>query len=659
MNTLSAPFIFDDLQAICDNEHIRRLWPIWDAMFYTTPDSPITGRPIASLSVAVNHALGGFDVRGYHVFNIAVHLAAALAFWGVLRRTFSSTRLAARFGSSAPFLAMVSALIWALHPLQTEAVTYIVQRTELLLGLFYFLTLYCAIRAWQSDRSRFWTLAAVVSCALGMGSKEAMISAPLMVVLYDLTLVSRSPREALRSHTRLYIGLGATWILLAWLMITYPHVETIGVGLGLHWLDYLRTQAAVIVWYLRLCFWPHPLVISYQGWPIATSFGPILPQGIFIVALLGLTGWALYRRHPLGLLGAWFFMILAPSSSVVPIVTEIAAERRMYLPLAAVVILVVAAGFELIRRLRGRQALPQRVLMVAASSVPILASVALGCTTFLRNRDYQTAIGIWTDTVAKAPLNYLAWNNLAYVMNDQAQHEKLIEYYTRSIELNPGFAEAHNNRGAAYGRKGMFGDAIRDCSRAIELRPGYMEAYYNRGRAYNEIGDYESAIRDFTKVIECKPGFAEAYNYRGLAHGRKGMLNDAVRDCTAAIELKPDFAEAYSNRGLAFSGKGEHDLAVRDFSTAIRLKPDFAEAYNNRGRAFGAKREHDQAIRDYTMAVGLNPDFAEAYNNRAVSYFNLEQYDLAWADVKRCRELGFSLNPGFVAALSAASGRAE
>lgn len=617
LNSLSVPFIYDDLPAITENRHIRTLWPIWKAVFYTSPDGPITGRPIASLSVAINYALGGLNVLGYHLFNLAVHLASTLVLWGILRRTFSKTRLAERVGAAGSFLAFAVALIWAVHPLQTEAVTYIVQRTELLLGLFYLLTLYCAIRAWQSARPRFWIVAAVVSCTLGMGSKEAMISAPLMVLLYDVTLVSSSLREALRSHAKLYIGLAATWILLACLVITNPHDETIGGHLGLHWFDYLRTQAAIIVWYLRLCFWPHPLVISYQGWPIATSITAILPQGLLLVALFGLTVWGVWRRHPLALPGAWFFMILAPSSSVVPIVTEIAAERRMYLPLAAVVVVVVMACFELTRWMRGRLGLPRHVLAATAALALILTTAVLGCTTFLRNRDYETPRRIWLDAVAKRPDNYAALQNLVAVYLHEGDYQQALKTSERVLQLKPQFPEAYSARGSAYGHLGDFNRAIEECTRAIELKPSLADAYSNRSNAYAGLRDYERAVADCTKAIELKPDFAEAYVNRAVAHGGARRYAEAIADCTKAIEIDANCVEAYNNRGISHA-------AVRDY---------------------------DRAIADYHQAIKIRSDYVRTYYNLAVAHYYLGQYNEARTNIAKCRQLGGTVNPAFLDAM--------
>ncbi len=349
-NSFRAPFIFDDTAAISGNPHIRHLWPIRDAMSAPLA-SAVSGRPVVCLTLALNYAVGGWNVWGYHALNLTVHLLSALALFGILRRTFEGATLRDRFGGAAGWLAAAITLIWEVHPLQTESVTYVVQRTELLMGLFLLLTLYCTLRCSQSPHASVWCLAAIVSCALGMGSKEVMVAAPLIVLLYDRVFLAPSFRELWRRRAVLYVGLAATWLILAVLVATTPRANT---GFGIESLtpwDYLKTEAGVIVYYLRLCFWPHPLVIDYFDWPITLSLKDGLVPGVVVVGLLGATAWTFRRQPPLGFLGAWFFLILGPTSSFLPSLGEAAAERRMYLPLAAVVTMVVVGAFLLGKRL--------------------------------------------------------------------------------------------------------------------------------------------------------------------------------------------------------------------------------------------------------------------------------------------------------------------
>ena len=187
-NSLSAPFIFDDQTAILDNATIRQLSPL-SVPLSPQRDTPVAGRPLVSLTFAINYAAGGLDPRGYRLINIAIHLLAALTLFGLVRRTLRLPSLAPRFGEQATNLAWVVALIWMLHPLQTETIDYVTQRTESMMGLFYLLTLYCSVRALEARHGR-WHVAAIVACAAGMACKESMVTAPVMVALYNVVFVS-------------------------------------------------------------------------------------------------------------------------------------------------------------------------------------------------------------------------------------------------------------------------------------------------------------------------------------------------------------------------------------------------------------------------------------------------------------------------------------
>ncbi len=368
-NSFSGPFIFDDV-GISQNPTIRQLWPIWKPLCPPNHGETVTGRPLLNLSFAANYAVNGLNVWGYHVANLAIHVLAALLLFGILRRTFLLPG-----GADIPvclmnqdsrgrhkiFLALAIALLWAIHPLQTESVTYIVQRAESLVALFYLLTLYCFIRGATSGRGRFWYAAAVLACLLGMASKEVMVSAPLMVLLYDRAFLAGSFREAWRRRYGVYLALASTWVLLGWLVIVAGgRGGSAGFGAGVGSWAYLCTQFGAIVHYLKLSVWPHPLLLDYGRETVPITL-EIVPDAILVV-LLGLTTLvALWRWPKIGFLGAWFFAILAPTSSIVPVATQVIAEHRMYLPLAAVVTAVSLGGYAACWGLASRGLLSQRM----------------------------------------------------------------------------------------------------------------------------------------------------------------------------------------------------------------------------------------------------------------------------------------------------------
>jgi hypothetical protein len=451
-NSFGGVFLCDDLSSIVDNPRIRQLGTLWDAI-WADPGAAIAGRPVPALSLALNYAVSGLNVWSYHVVNLSLHLLCALLAFGIVRRTLLTPRLQPAFGRGASWLALATAALWVAHPLLAQSVTYIIQRAEMLMGLFYLLTLYGVIRSVGSPRPRLWHGLAVASCALGMASKEVMVSAPLIVWLYDRTFLSGSFRRAYHERRGLYAGLAMTWWLLAALVVPHPRGDT--AGFSLTWLSpwrYALTQCSVLVRYLHLAVWPCPLILDYDGWPIARALSDVLPQAIAVVALLLATGWSLRARPALGFLGAWFFAILAPSSSVLPIATEVAAEHRMYLPLLAMVCLVVLGGWARLCR----ASLTDRLRRGIAAGIAVVLIGMLGLMTIRRNETYLDEVTMWQDVVAKNPGSPRGHYNLGVALGHQWRHEEAIEQLIRALELRPYYWHVWPNLVLARMRLGHF-----------------------------------------------------------------------------------------------------------------------------------------------------------------------------------------------------------
>src|SRR5664280_1652766 len=320
-NSLQGVFLFDDDAGIVQNTTIRRLWPMWTALS-PPPRATVEGRPLVNLSLAINYAFGGVRVWGYHVLNLTIHILAGLTLFGIVARTLRQPVLRECFGRAALPLALTIALIWVIHPLQTESVAYVIQRAETLMGLFYLLTLYCAIRGADSASANLWYSASVVACLLGMASKEVMVSAPLIVLLYDRTFLSGTFAQAWRQRWRLYVGLAATWIPLGYLVAsTSNRSGSAGFGTIVTWQAYALTQLQAIALYLKLSIWPDPLVFDY-GTGLAHSSSEVASSAFIVAVLLVGTLVALRRWPALGFVGVWFFVILAPTTSVLPVATQ-------------------------------------------------------------------------------------------------------------------------------------------------------------------------------------------------------------------------------------------------------------------------------------------------------------------------------------------------
>jgi protein O-mannosyl-transferase len=545
-NSLAAPFVLDDAGWINENLSIRHLWPIWPVLF--PPDAAaFGGRPVVSLTLAINRALGGANVWDFHATNLAIHVLTAWLLFGVVRRTLMLPCLRHKFGSAATPLALVATILWTIHPLQTEAVTYVIQRTEALVGLFYLLVLYCVVRGATANRPTPWYLAATLASVLGMATKEVMVTAPVVVLFYDRAFLAGSFGEAWRRRYGLYLALAATWAVVAALLIsTGFHGGTTGFAVRKFtcW-SYLLTQPGVIVHYLWLTLWPAGLCLDYN-WPAARTLGEVVWPGILVVGLLGLTAWALVKRPKWGYCGVWFFAILAPTSSFVPI-QDAAFEHRMYLPLAAVVTGAVVSVFLAGQNLVRRQAVSLQAAAIAGGGLAVAVGIALGIATFQRNADYRDEMSICEDTVAKAPNNARALCNLGCVLAGNGRSDEAFTLFEKAAKVEPDYAEAHCNIGPGLVHLGRVDEAIAHYRKAIELKPRFAAAYYNLGLVLADRGQHDEAISLYNKALEAKPAFAEAHTGLGMALADCGRLDEAITQFRAALEWRPDDPAARDN----------------------------------------------------------------------------------------------------------------
>ncbi len=568
-NTFSVPFFFDDSLAIKENSSLRHLWPPWVPLL---PPSHLTvgGRPILNLSFALNYAVSRLHVWSYHAVNLAIHIMAGIVLFDLIRRTLRQPLLRDRFGNDARLLALAIALLWMLHPLQTESVTYISQRAESLMGLFYLLTLAAFIRAAESGRQRArWSIVAVIACFLGMATKEVMATAPVMVLLYDRTFLAGGFRAAWRERWRLYLALMASWVVLAYGALDLDRRDA-GFGHGVSPWTYAVTECGVILDYLKLIVWPHPQVIDY-GETMSGDLGAMLPQAIGLALLLVAIGVALVRRPALGFAGAWFFVILAVTSSVIPIVKSPLAEHRLYLPLAAPVALAVLGLYYWMGR---------RGLAVAAALI-----VACGALTFLRNGDYHSQVTLWTQALEHDPDNARAQANLGYVLLENGDVAGAMDHFQKALALDPNAAEIHNDLGNALWQSGRVDEAQMRYQEALALKPNYPEAHYNLGNTLLQQGRASEAAAQYQEALRLDPADDASHNNLGKVFVLEGRLDDAMAQFRQALEINPDSAEACNNLGNVLLDRDQVSEAIVQYRRALEVDPGFTTAQKSLARA--------------------------------------------------------------------------
>ncbi len=592
--SLSAPLIYDDHIWITWNPSIQHLSRLGSVLAPTEP--AVRGRPVLSLSLALNYALGGEGARGYHAANLAIHALAALALFGIVRRTLARLPGAFLTERDRTMPALFAALLWAVHPLQTEAVTYVVQRAESLMGLFYLLTLYCFIRGVEPGGGRVWRLLCVLACLLGMATKEVMVTAPLLVLAYDRTFAAGSFRGALLARGGFYAGLAATWLVLVFQMAGLAG-RGVGYGLGYTWWSYALVESWVVVHYLMLSLWPFPLVFDY-GTHLLGSVAESVPWACLLLALVAATLLLFRRRPALGFAGVWFLLILAPGSSVVPVAFQPMAEHRMYLPLASVTTLLsVGAWLGLGRR-----------------ATPVLAALALalGTLTAFRNYDYRSEISLWGDTVRRRPSNERAHLALGSALALAGRDSEAAEQFTDALRIEPWDFEARRNLGLALFHMGRAEEALRMYRGIVTPTPDSAPLHYDTALALEGLGRTEEAIEEFQRALRIDPGDGEARNNLGGVLFRSGRVDEAIYQYETALRSRADPALIHFNLGMAIASKGGIERSMQEYREAIRLDPGYAEAHNNLGYTLYQLGRNREAIEEFEAALRIRPGYPMA-----------------------------------------------
>jgi tetratricopeptide (TPR) repeat protein len=416
----------------------------------------------------------------------------------------------------------------------------------------------------DSPRPFRWQLCVVAACLFGVATKEVMATAPFLVLLYDRTFAAGSFRQALRQRRWMYLGLAATWIPLAWLVARtgWNRGGSAGFfGPVAPW-EYWLTQFEAVTRYLWLSVWPHPLVFEYGPLWVhqfaATAICAFVVGSLAVATIVALWRWPVW-----GFLGAWFFVILAPTS-VVPIANQWIVEYRMYLPLAAVMTLV-ALG---IRAATGRQSWTLLALLV----------LVLGVHTSRRNEDYRSDLAIWTDTVAKRPENVVAQVNLGLSLEHAGLIQEAMQHYAEALRIDPNLVQAHIDLGNLLFGTQRTSEAIRQYAIALTISPNDAQTHHGLGVILDQVGRTAEAIQHYTEALRLNPDLVNAHNNLGVDLCDCGRVAEAIAHFKEALRLRSDYAEARNNLGNALVQAGRIDEAVAEYEEVMRLRPDDPDA---------------------------------------------------------------------------------
>lgn len=652
-HTLDGEFIFDDFQNIVENPNVHMTEFNADSVRNSLSGSP-TPRPVANLSFALNHYFGGLEVAGYHAVNTIIHMLAGFAVYLLARRLFPLLIKRELTQAEITMMSLGVALVFVAHPIQTQSVTYIVQRMTSLCALFYIAGLLCYIYGREADNAQIksrvaWWIGAFACWLLALGTKQFAVTLPAAILLYEW--IARGHKLKFEKNT--IIAMTACLLLVVGVILVFKSGLFFEGG-TLHKLlvkgydrrefdmtERVLTQSRVVMHYISLSVWPapsrHVLIYDYPTStslvsPITTLLSMFCIAGMFLVALLA------SRKAPLVAFGIlWFLLHLAVESTIIPL--EMVYEHRMYLPIIGLAMLFVAAVFWVI---------PKRAGAIGTLAV---VTVALSLATYQRNDTWRSHLGLMEDNAAKHPEPRVFYN-MAVIHRDAGRYTEAIDALQSTVEAEPRHQQAMVMAGALLRLTNRYQDSMHAYTAAIAVEPGahslfskyHWEAYTGRGSLLNAIGQYSLASQDYTAALDLvlPEGVAdeqrsirdsEALAGRALSYMNLGQDTEAVADLNRAVELNPAQFQALNN--LAWLLATSPDASIRDGSRAVDLARRACElsnwteisAISTYAASLAEAGDFDQAVEWQRRCIEMAPSTqAQSYRDRLEIYLNNSPY---------------------------------
>ena len=582
--SLKGPFVLDDRPNIRHNSHISLSSFSLDSIKAAGFKSPISSRPVANVSFGLNYYFGGYDVFGYHLVNVVIHIITGLLLFLLVKTTLllslgatgdafiakpATTVSVSTIGWRSLDLSLVSfwtAALWLVHPIQTQSVTYIVQRMNSMAALFFVLSLLLYARGRISQRRRLdssrrssihpyvWFAGSLVGGLLALGSKEIAATLPFFILLYEWYFFQDLSLSWVKRNWIWVVIISIILAMVAVVYLGYHPWDTILAGYAgrdFTPLQRVLTQFRVVIFYLSLLMWPHPSRLNLEhDVALSTSlFDPVttvLSLG-FIAGMLVLGICLARRQRMLSFCLLWFLGNLVIESSVIGL--ELVFEHRLYLPSMFLILSAVMLFSRYVR---------YRWLQVAVLGLVVLVS-AWG--TFERNKVWQDEVTLLKDCVNKSPNKARARYNLGIAMAEKGQVNEAIKQYREALRINPGYAAVHTNLGIELYRLGKVDEAVDHYYKALKINPEFENAHIQLGIALFGIGRVSEAIHHYSEALRINPTSAEAHNNLGNVFLKQGQLEAAGKHYFRALEINPEFAAAYNNMGVVMFQLGKLDRA--------------------------------------------------------------------------------------------------
>jgi tetratricopeptide (TPR) repeat protein len=641
--TLNYPFLFDDAPNITENRHIRVTSLSWDSLYTAATKSFASQRPVANLTLALNYYFGGYEPFGYRLFNIVIHgLTACFIFTFArltmilaLRKEPDRSKTTGTAPHPITLLAFVTAMIWLVHPLQTQSVTYVVQRMNSMAVCFYMgaLCIYIIGRQRKSITAQtVWLIVAVLTWMVAMGSKQIAFTWPFVVALYEWYFFRGLSGKWIRKH--LTYGIPAALCLgsLAFLFTSVGNILKVYEGRPFSLSERLLTESRVVMHYISEVFVPHPsrLNLDYD-FALSTSFvspATTLLSILAIVALLVVAGVIARQRPVLSFCVLWLFIHLMIESTVMPL--EIAFEHRMYLPSIGVILAVIWTIYR-------NQKLRHPGMFAVAAAVIVL----FGWWTYERNQVWSTELTLWEDCARKSPKKARTRNNLGMAQARAKQYDDAIETLEIAITLDRNYPNSYTNLGTTYAKLDRHAEAIKQYRIALKLTPDnantlanladslkktdkpkasiaafekaiaknpyHIDAHLGLGNLKSELGDYDGARALFEKALATSPGNPKLYNNIGIVHARQKKFDLAAEAFSKALVALPDSAETLCNLGNAHRDLGDPSRGLQFYAKALAADKRYVKAMVNSGRIQLAARKPAEAETWFRQTIAVQP----------------------------------------------------
>ncbi len=636
-NSFYAEFQFDD------GVHIVRENSFNDLSFYSdfSAWTRINNRPLAYFTLALNRSFSGTEVLSYHVFNLLIHLLTSMVIYFLTLIILAQTSIQNKLTKGKEKLfALLVAIVFLCHPIQTQAVTYVIQRMTSLAALFYISSIYFYLKARLSFINKKSTIKyislfalMVISAIASILSKQIAITLPISYLLIEFFFVRNKTGKRFNS----YLIIGLSLISLSFIFVLLGGMlpkETESIGRY----EYFVTQMRVIVKYVQLLVLPISQNLDYEFALSGSLLGfDEIFSALVVVSLLTLI-FSQYKKFPLISFGiAWFFVTLLVESSFIPI-RDVIFEHRLYLPMFGFSVILSMLLFTFFKGLKDRQFIGlMAVLMIVYSGL-----------TINRNKVWKTRLSLWEDVVSKSPNKARPHLNLGIAYLHLYKPIPAIQHFTIANKIEPENSQIYYNRAGALLLINRTEDAILDLNKSIQFKDDFAEAHDTRGKAKLRLNKYDEAILDFANAIALNPNLESAWFNRASAYLFKGEFELALSDLNIAIEINPEFAAAYNNRGQLMLNINKYDEALHDLNSAIEFEPRLSNAYNNRAKAFYALRQFDKAIKDLSISLNLNSVDGAAFKLRGICYIEQNKADLAYADFLNARKNGVEVDEAVI-----------